>query len=101
MTTVASRPLVLRNYGGVHQISIVDDHDLAKIDTVDPARWAATSAPVKDLRCDPKLLAYIDTHSIGRIRVSEVIAARDWAFLHLSGRRGFGLRSETLTLADL
>ena len=42
-----------RNFGGIHQFTVREEADLARIDALDPARWAATSAPLRDLRCDP------------------------------------------------
>ena len=41
-----------RNFGGIYQFQITNEEDLAKIDVLDPARWAATSAPLHDLHCD-------------------------------------------------
>lgn len=96
-----ARSLTTRTYGGTRQLSIVDDHDLAAIDALDPARWAATSVPVADLRCDPAFLEGIDSHSKGRVRVSELVAARDWAFARLADRRGLVRRSDVLSLAAI
>ncbi len=93
--------LTARSYGGTRQLSIVDDRDLAAIDALDPARWAATSVPAADLQCDPAFLAAIDSHSKGRLRVSEVVAARDWAFARLADRRGLVLRSDVLSLGAI
>lgn len=41
--------LTARSYGGTRQLSIADERDLAAVDALDPARWAATSVPVGDL----------------------------------------------------
>jgi hypothetical protein len=101
MTTATRPPLEVRNYGGVKQLSVTTEHDLARIDQVDPARWAATSAPLRDLHCDAKFLDFLDTHSKGRIRVSELVQARDWAFERLASRAALIARSDVLTLADL
>lgn len=101
MATATRPPLEVRNYGGVKQLSVTTEHDLARIDQVDPARWAATSAPLRDLHCDARFLDYLDTHSKGRIRVSELVQARDWAFERLANRAALIARSDVLTLADL
>lgn len=93
--------LTARTYGGTRQLSIVDDRDLAAIDALDPARWAATSVPASDLQCDPVFLEGIDSHSKGRLRVSEVVAARDWAFARLADRHGLVRRSDVLSLAAI
>nr|MBK7069322.1 hypothetical protein [Deltaproteobacteria bacterium] len=39
---------------------VSNEDGLARIDDLDPARWAATSAPLSDLHCDPAFLRYID-----------------------------------------
>jgi hypothetical protein len=95
------RPLIARVFGGSRQLSITDEADLAAIDALDPARWAATSVPVGDLRCDPAFVEAVDGHSKGRVRVSEVVAARDWIFARLADRRDLALRTDVLRLAAL
>ena len=93
--------LILRNFGGVQQLVVSSEADLAAIDALDPARWAATSAPLRDLHCDPAFLAFVDTAGNGRIRVKELIAARDWLFSRLKSRRRVEQRSDELVLDDL
>jgi hypothetical protein len=95
------RRMFFRNVGGVHQLEVADDEDLAKIDRVDPARWAATSAPLKDLSCDPAFLAFLDAGGTGRLRVKQLVAARDWLFERLKHRKRIRDRSSTLVVADL
>lgn len=73
-----------RNFGGIHQFMVTDEDDLARIDELDPARWAATSAPTGGLNCDAKFLAYIDAKATGRVRVSQIVEARDWLFARLA-----------------
>jgi len=96
-----TRPLTVRNFGGISQVQVLDDQDLARIDSLDPARWAATSAPLGDLHCDPAFLAYVDADGKGRIRVAQIVDARNWLFDRLANRSRLKERSETLTLADL
>ena len=93
--------LVLRNFGGVQQLVVTSEADLAAIDTLDPARWAATSAPLRDLHCDPSFLACVDTHGNGRIRVNDLLAARDWLFARLKARKRVEQQSDELVLDDL
>lgn len=93
--------MFFRNVGGVHQLQVADDEDLSTIDHVDPARWAATSAPTKDLSCDPALLAHLDPGATGRLRVKQLVAGRDWLFDRLRNRARVRDRSTTLVLADL
>lgn len=93
--------LILRNFGGVQQLVVSSEADLAAIDTLDPARWAATSAPLRDLHCDPSFLACVDTAGNGRIRVHELLAARDWLFARLKARERVEQQSDELVLDDL
>ncbi len=73
-----------RNFGGIHQFMVTDEEDLARIDELDPARWAATSAPAEGLNCDAIFLKYIDPTTSGRVRVSQIVEARDWLFARLA-----------------
>jgi hypothetical protein len=94
-------PMTLRNFGGIYQLVIETVEDLAKIDQIDPARWAATSAPTRDLHCDAGFLDFVDTDHNGRIRVAHVLAARDWLFARLQDRTGITAKSDELVLAAL
>lgn len=90
-------------FAGNYQFVVNNDADLAQIDALDPARWAATSAPLSDFQCDPAFARALDPDDTGRVRVSQLIGARDWLFERLSaaGRGGLKARSEVLTLSDL
>ncbi len=90
-----------RNFGGIYQFTVANEEDLARIDALDPARWAATSAPVPDLHCDAAFLRYLDPEATGRIRVSQLIAARDWTFARLSRRDVLRAKADTLPLDAL
>lgn len=96
-----SETIRVRNFGGLHQLVIEDATDLARIHLLDPARWAATSAPVRDLHCDPGLLRCLDPKGTGRIRVEDLTAARDWTFARLANRARMADRTEVVRLADL
>lgn len=74
------------NFGGIYQFVIATPADLENIDKLDPARWAATSAPVGDLHCDKTFLARIDPNNTKRVRVSQIVEARDWLFARLAKR---------------
>src|SRR5581483_578882 len=94
-------PMRFRNYGGIYQFAVVTEEDLAQIDALDPARWAATSVPTGDLHCDPALLAYLDPEGTRRVRVAQLIAARDWTFARLADRGLLRAHTETLPLEAL
>jgi hypothetical protein len=93
--------MLFRNFGGLHQFMVGDEGDLARIDELDPARWAATSAPLSDLHCDEGFLRYIDPATTGRVRVSQIVEARDWLFARLSQRDVVRKRAEAIPLAAI
>jgi len=86
------------NFGGIHQFVVTGAADLEQIDDLDPARWAATSAPLSDLHCDEGFLAYVDAESTGRVRVAQIIRARDWLFERLADREVVKGRAESIKL---
>ena len=95
------QPLTLKNFGGIQQLVISTQEDLGRIGDLDAARWAATSAPLRDLHTDPAFLAFVDAAGTGRIRVSQLLAARDWLFERLAKRERVEQRSDELLLDDL
>lgn len=92
---------VFQRFGGVDQVLLRDPEDLALVDELDEARWAATSVPVHQISADPGFLTALDTDRNGRIRIEEVRAARAWLWSRLAGRSHLADRTETLLLADL
>ncbi len=92
---------VFRSYGGIEQLEIDDPEDLCRIDELDKARWAATSAPIEQLFCDPTFLAYADLDKNNRIRVDEVREARRWLWARLRDRSRLPQKSEELLLSAL
>jgi hypothetical protein len=95
------RPPTVRSFGKADQLQVLDHQDLDHIHLLDAARWAATSAPLVDLQVDPSVRAFIDPEGSGRIRVSQLVAARDWLYERIARRDRFHLKSESLALADL
>ena len=93
--------LIFKNFGGLYQLKIETWEDLAQIQVLDTARWAATSAPVREFQCDVGFLNYMDPAKTGRIRVSQVLAARDWTFNFLAKRTGLDKKTESLVLDDI
>jgi hypothetical protein len=94
-------PMRFRNFGGIYQFLIADEEDLARIDALDPARWAATSAPIEDLHCDAVFLKHVDAEGTGRVRVGQIVRARDWAFERLARRSVLKGRHESIALDAL
>lgn len=93
--------LVFHPLGGVPQLHVDGAATLQRIHEVDAARWAATSVPLDQLFCDPALRRTLDRDGNGRLRVQELLEARDWLFARLSGHAGIDAASDTLTLTDL
>ncbi|HTJ79210.1 MAG TPA: hypothetical protein VL357_09455 [Rariglobus sp.] len=69
--------------GGLDQVAIETGADLLALKHLDQKLWVALSCPVKGLELDEKTLALIDADKDGRIRVPEILAAIDWATIHL------------------
>ncbi len=95
-----SRP-VFRKYASFAQLQVTTEEDLERLETLDEARWTATSVPIEQLVADPAVLAYMDTDGNGRIRVNEVKEARRWLWARLRRRQRVVEGSEVLLLDDL
>ena len=93
--------LILKNYGGSHQLRIQDAQDLEKIQVLDDAYWAATSILTKSLNCDNAFLSYVDTDQNGRIRTDELKAAQAWLFRFLKQRNRISEGTDILNLSDI
>jgi len=93
--------MVFCNYGGNYQLRILSAEDFEHVQTLDDARWVATSAPVNGLSCDPVFLTFMDTDHNGRVRTDEVKAAQSWLFKMLRYRDRVAEGSDVLRLADI
>ncbi len=70
--------MVIQKVGGSYQYMINSAVDLQRLESLDPALWAASSAPCSSLNCDQKFLKYLDSDSSGRINISDVLKAWKW-----------------------
>lgn len=93
--------MLFRNFGGIHQFVVQNASDLARISSLDPARWAATSAPLQHWHCDPALAQALDPTGSQRLRVGQLLQARDWLFARLRGRDRLSQATEALLITDL
>ena len=93
--------LILKNYGGSHQLRIQDAQDLEKIQVLSDAHWAATSIPINSLNCDYAFASYVDTDQNGRIRTDELKAAQAWLFRFLANRSRLSEGTDILNLSDI
>ena len=84
MTFHASHVWKFFRIGGLDQVAIETGDDLLALKHLDQKLWVALSCPVKGLELDEKTLELIDTDNDGRIRAPELLAAIDWAALHLA-----------------
>ncbi len=92
---------VFCNYGGNYQLRILSAEDFEHVQTLDEARWVATSAPVNGLSCDPVFLSFMDTDRNGRIRTDEVKTAQSWLFKMLLYRDRVAEGNDVFRLADM
>ena len=95
------KPIVFRNYGGIHQLRIEGAEDLAFIHQLHPARWAATSVQIESLQCDPAFLKYLNQDGSGTIRAEHLRAAVRWIFRMMAKGDRMAASSDVLRLADL
>ncbi len=95
------KPIVFRNYGGIHQLRIESAEDLAFIHQLHPARWAATSVQIESLQCDPAFLKYLNQDGSGTIRAEHLRAAVKWISRMMAKGDRMAGSSEVLRLADL
>lgn len=96
-----SARFTFRRYRGSYQLKIASAEDLERILELEEARWAATSAPLTQLACDPAFLTAIDLDASGRLRVRELQKAYRWAKERLRDRTRLASGSDQLQLDDL
>lgn len=75
--------------GGVEQLSVRTQEELAAVEALDPKLWLAISMPTEDIDFDSRTLACIDTDNDGRIRIAEVKAAVAFVREHLADFSNF------------
>lgn len=93
--------MVFRNYGGNYQLRLENADDLALIQDLKVARWAATSVQTDSLQCDPVFLTYLNPDGSGRIRPQHLRAAVKWLFHMIADRSRLAAPSDVLLMKDL
>lgn len=88
------------NLGGQAQMLVDGPDDLARIHELDPARWAATSAPLEDLHLDPDLASKL-VEGGTRLRVSHLLEARNWLMKRLASTAPVSERRDEVALTEL
>ncbi len=95
------KKLICENIGGSPQFVISAPEFMAAIVDLDPALWAATSAPCESLSTNSKFISYLDPNNSGSIRVDEVIAAIKFLLESFKSEQELNNQSETLNLSEL
>ena len=93
--------MVFRNYGGNYQLRLENADDLALIQDLKVARWAATSVQTDSLQCDPVFLKYLNPDGSGRIRPQHLRAAVKWLFHMIADCSRLAAPSDVLLMEDL
>ncbi len=86
------------NYSGTYQLRIETAEDLLAIPLLDEQFWMATSAPIHQLVCDPKLTEFLDQDRDGRILSSDVRRALEWMLERLGCLEGVTSNSDILKM---
>jgi hypothetical protein len=87
--------------GGVDQVTIEKNSDLAALKDLDQKLWVALSCPTRDLEFDAKTLDLLDTDHDGHIRAPEIIAAVNWVVEVLEDPIEIAQGAEALPLSSI
>ena len=93
--------LVCENIGGSPQFVISAPELMKAVVNLDPALWAATSAPCESLTINSKFISYLDPNASGSIRVDEVIAAIEFLLESFKSEQELNNQSESVMLSEL
>ncbi len=86
------------NYSGTYQLRLETADDLKAIPMLDEPFWMATSAPLHQLQCDPKLLEFLDQDCDGRILSADVRRTLEWLQKRLVCLDGITAQSDVLRI---
>ncbi|MFT5129953.1 MAG: hypothetical protein ACI8W8_003582 [Rhodothermales bacterium] len=89
------------NYGGSYQLRIESADDLAALTELDDPFWAATSAPIHQLRCHPTVMAFIDADGDERILSYDIRRVHRWLADALVDLSPLSERRDVLQLESL
>ncbi len=80
---------------------VVEGHEaLTEMAALDPALWAAPSAPVADLGLDPVLAKWLSPEADGRLSMPRLNEATGWLFARIGRRSVVSEKPEGLALDD-
>lgn len=95
------KKMICENIGGSPQFVIPAPEMMSAVVNLDPALWAATSAPCESLSINTKFISYLDQNNSGSIRVDEVIDAIKFLFESFKSEQELNNREKALKLAEL
>jgi hypothetical protein len=95
------KKLICENIGGSPQFVLPSPELMKAVINLDPALWAATSAPCESLSIDPKFIVYMDSNDSGSIRVDEVIEAIKFLLETFKSEQELNNRNKSVSLAEL
>lgn len=98
MTKPTTPPLIFRQFGGSDHLFVDGADALRRLQELDPARWAVTSLPLADLDLDPELARLPDPKDTGRLRVDQLLAARDTLFADLRDSSNLNSGTDSISL---
>ena len=87
--------------GGVDQVTLDKNSDLAALKDLDQKLWVALSCPTHDLEFDSKTLDLLDTDQDGHVRAPEIIAAVNWVVEVLNDPIEIARGADALPLASI
>ena len=98
---VDSSSMKFRRIGGSSQLVIESPDDFRNAYELDPAHWALTSIPAKNLLCPAHFLDLIPQDASGRIHVKDVRELLRWVISTIADLQDFITAAPSLRLAAL
>ncbi|MFA6714970.1 MAG: hypothetical protein WCS27_06315 [Victivallaceae bacterium] len=95
------KTLICEQIGGSPQFTISAPEFMDAVLELDPALWAATSAPCESLFTDSKFIAYLDPDNSGSVRVDEVCVAIKFLMETFKSATELNKRDTSLALPEL
>ena len=95
------KKLRCENIGGSPQFVVSAPELMKAVVNLDPALWAATSAPCESLSTNSKFISYLDPNNSGSIRVDEVIAAIKFLLESFQSEQELNNQNKALSLEEL
>jgi hypothetical protein len=98
---VMRKKLVCENIGGSPQFTVPAPELMNLVVELDPALWAATSAPCENLSTNRRFLLYLDPNNSGSIRIDEVIDAVKFLFAAFKSEKDLGRCVDSLAVSEI